>query len=72
MRVVILEDYEAISEFAAQFVCNRINNFMSDSKNKELCFVMGLPTGKDFCLTNLLAFFRKFPIEDVQKINTNV
>lgn len=46
MRLILLNDYEAISDFAAKYVCKRINEF--GSKKDEECsklFTLGLPTG---------------------------
>lgn len=48
MRVVILKDYNNIAEYTAKFVCNRINNFVANPKNKGKLFVLGLPTGLFF------------------------
>ena len=43
MRLVILEDYDKASEWAAKYVRNRILQF-NPSPDKH--FVLGLPTGK--------------------------
>ena len=42
MRLVILEKYEAASEWAAKYVRNRIQKFNPGPNNY---FVLGLPTG---------------------------
>ena len=42
MRVIIESDYQAISEWAANYVAQRINQFQPSS---ERPFVLGLPTG---------------------------
>ena len=38
MRVIILKDYQLISEWAAQYIHHKITNYSSK-------FVLGLPTG---------------------------
>ena len=43
MRLVILDDYDKASEWAAKYVRNRILQF---NPTKEKPFVLGLPTGK--------------------------
>jgi len=42
MRVIIRKDYEAVSEFVAQYIRKRINEFKPTA---ERPFVLGLPTG---------------------------
>lgn len=42
MRLVILDDYDLVSEWAAKYVKNRINRF---NPSTEKYFVLGLPTG---------------------------
>lgn len=42
MQLIILEDYTAISEWVAQYVITKINDFCPTKKNP---FVLGLPTG---------------------------
>lgn len=42
MKLVIRENYEQISQWAAQYIANRINDFIP---TKEKPFVIGLPTG---------------------------
>ena len=42
MRLVILEEYDKVSEWAAKYVMNRINKF---KPGPEKFFVLGLPTG---------------------------
>lgn len=43
MRLVILKDYEAASEWAAKYVRNAINKF---NPGPDKHFVLGLPTGR--------------------------
>lgn len=43
MRLVILDDYDKASEWAAKYVRNRILQF---NPSKEKPFVLGLPTGE--------------------------
>lgn len=42
MRVIIEKDYDALSQWAAEYVINRINEF---EPTEECKFVLGLPTG---------------------------
>ena len=42
MRVIIESDYRSLSEWAANYVAKRINEFQPSS---ERPFVLGLPTG---------------------------
>ena len=42
MRVIIERDYQSLSEWAANYVAQRINQFQPSS---ERPFVLGLPTG---------------------------
>ena len=44
MRLVILENYEAASEWAAKYVRNAINKF---DPGPDKHFVLGLPTGTE-------------------------
>ena len=43
MRLVILDDYDLVSEWAAKYVRNRINKF---NPGPDRHFVLGLPTGE--------------------------
>ncbi|KAI1731779.1 glucosamine-6-phosphate isomerases/6-phosphogluconolactonase domain-containing protein [Ditylenchus destructor] len=43
MKLVVTEDYDEMSTFAANLVCKRINDFYAKEKTKY--FVLGLPTG---------------------------
>lgn len=43
MRLVILEDYDQASEWAAKYICNRIIQF---KPSQGRYFTLGLPTGK--------------------------
>jgi len=50
MRLVILNTYDEVSEWAATYVKDRINNF---KPGPDKLFVLGLPTGKEiFCIVN--------------------
>lgn len=42
MRLVIQEDYDGVSEWAAKYIKKKINDF---APNKDKYFVLGLPTG---------------------------
>ncbi len=42
MRVIIKPDYDEMSQFAAEYVINRINQFQPTESKP---FVLGLPTG---------------------------
>ena len=42
MKVVIQETYEDVNEWAAKFICKRINEHNCSPNNY---FVLGLPTG---------------------------
>ena len=44
MRLVILKNYEAASEWAAKYVRNAINKF---NPGPDKHFVLGLPTGTE-------------------------
>lgn len=44
MRLVILENYETASEWAAKYVRNAINKF---KPGPDKHFVLGLPTGRE-------------------------
>jgi len=46
MRLIIVEDDEAVSEWAAKYIVKRINEF---KPNENKYFVLGLPTGLFFC-----------------------
>ncbi|OXB63574.1 hypothetical protein ASZ78_014199, partial [Callipepla squamata] len=48
MRLVILEDYDQASEWAAKYICNRIIQF---KPTQGRYFTLGLPTGKTFKYT---------------------
>lgn len=43
MRLVILDDYELASEWAAKYICNRIIQFKPSATRY---FTLGLPTGE--------------------------
>lgn len=60
MRLVILECANAVSEWAAKYVMNRINEF---NAGPDKYFVLGLPTGKSsFYIYELfLIIENKFP-----------
>lgn len=45
MRLVILDDYDFVSDWAAKFVRNRILGF---NPGPDKYFVLGLPTGTYF------------------------
>ena len=45
MKLVILDDYDLVSEWAAKYVRNRINQFKPGPGRH---FVLGLPTGMHF------------------------
>ena len=45
MRLVILDDYEKASLWAAKYIMNAINKFESDKNKSKSSFVLGLPTG---------------------------
>lgn len=47
MRLVILDDYELASEWAAKYIQNRIVQFQP---SKDRYFTLGLPTG--MCLVH--------------------
>lgn len=47
MRLVILDDYDKASEWAAKYIKKRINNF---KPGPDKYFTLGLPTGQQFCL----------------------
>ena len=42
MRLVILDDYSRASEWAAKYICKRINQFKPTA---DRYFTLGLPTG---------------------------
>lgn len=42
MKLIPLETYQDVSEYAAKLVCKRINEF---KPSKDNCFNLGLPTG---------------------------
>lgn len=54
MRLVILEDYNAASEWAAKYVRNKIHKFNPGPDNY---FVLGLPTGKALFFYKLTTWF---------------
>jgi glucosamine-6-phosphate deaminase len=45
MKLLILDDYAKISDFAAAYLCKRINEVKPTA---ERPFVLGLPTGNFF------------------------
>ena len=45
MRLIILNDYDLVSEWAAKYVRNRI---LGHNPGPENFFVLGLPTGNPF------------------------
>jgi glucosamine-6-phosphate deaminase len=49
MKLVLLKDYDEISNYAAQYVCKRINDFCMENIDNHKFFVLGLPTGLIFC-----------------------
>ena len=51
MRLVILEDYEQVSEWAAKYVRNKI---LKINPGPDKYFVLGLPTGNTFLFSNNL------------------
>lgn len=51
MRLVILEDYEQVSEWAAKYVRNKILKF---NPGPDKYFVLGLPTGNKIVFSNNL------------------
>ena len=58
MRLVILEDYDNASEWAAKYVRNTILKF---NPGPDKYFVLGLPTGSSKCVlqkfSKMLSFF---------------
>ena len=70
MRLVILNTYDEVSEWAATYVKDRINNF-KPGPNK--LFVLGLPTGKEiliFCnIASQPFLIRWYSAWDVQETN---
>ena len=50
MRLVIVDDYTQLSEWAAKYVRNKILKF-NPEPNKY--FILGLPTGTDFRRNNI-------------------
>ena len=57
MRLVILDDYDQTSEWAAKYVRNRILEF---NPGPDRYFVMGLPTGLLFMLQNSVFPFKVY------------
>ena len=51
MRLVILDDYDKASEWAAKYVRNRIQAF---NPGPDRHFVLGLPTGKSMHVVSCL------------------
>lgn len=49
MRLIILDNAAEVSEWAAKYVMKRINEF---KPNENRYFVLGLPTGEFFILSN--------------------
>ena len=59
MRLVILDDYTQVSEWAAKYVRNKILKF---NPGPDKYFVLGLPTGNKILLTsNLQVALVTFP-----------
>ncbi len=56
MRLVILDDYDLASEWAAKYICNRIIHFKPTA---DRYFTLGLPTGE-------LKVFKHLPMYTVQ------
>lgn len=56
MRLVILDDYDLASEWAAKYICNRIIHFKPTA---DRYFTLGLPTGE-------LKVFKHFPMYKIQ------
>ena len=50
MRLVIVDDYTQLSEWAAKYVRNKILKF---NPGPDKYFVLGLPTGTDFRRNNI-------------------
>ena len=50
MRLVIVDDYTQLSEWAAKYVRNKILKF---NPGPDKYFVLGLPTGTDFRTNNI-------------------
>ena len=50
MRLVIVDDYTQLSEWAAKYVRNKILKF---NPGPDKYFVLGLPTGTDFSRNNI-------------------
>lgn len=50
MRLIILDNAAEVSEWAAKYVLKRINEF---NPNENRYFVLGLPTGEFFVLSNI-------------------
>lgn len=51
MRLVIMENYSGVSEWAAKYIKKRINDFKPSA---DRYFVLGLPTGPYITLISLL------------------
>ena len=49
MRLIILNDYNEVSEWSAKYIAKRINDF---APNAEKYFTLGLPTGILLCLSD--------------------
>lgn len=58
MRLVILEDYDQASEWAAKYICNRIIQF---KPSQGRYFTLGLPTGSTplGCYRKLIEYHKK-------------
>jgi len=67
MRLVILNTYDEVSEWAATYVKDRINNFKPGPDN---LFVLGLPTGKEvFLFATTKQYYRWYSTWHVQETN---
>ena len=57
MRLVIVDDYTQLSEWAAKYVRNKILKF---NPGPDKYFVLGLPTGTDFRRNNIFVVVNFF------------
>ena len=57
MRLVITDDYDKMSEWAARYIKKRINSFQPGPNRM---FVLGLPTGKLLNLRNFRSLSSEF------------
>lgn len=53
MRLVILETYEQVSEWAAKYVRNKILKY---NPGPGKCFVLGLPTGTEMKTCHYISY----------------